>query len=133
MYREKIIVATFSLINLILFTHIIFYLGLPSSDLGFSLMLFPVSVGLITYIILTKAKKFNPLRALKYTNIAFFAACVIPVGIFIAYFYNAEPMYATRTGRPFNPVIEKCIDTCSTLFTDNPNTTSECIMKCVRK
>ncbi len=97
MKRQKIFVIISSIINLALLGFALLLL-INKSIFGLFLTLFPLTIGLITFFIVKKVKKFEIMRALKYSHIAYFASYLIPVGLFIIYLYTKQPIIVAMYG-----------------------------------
>ena len=88
MKGEKVFVIIFSIINaLLLILSIVIIMMNPNNNfyngVGLFLLIWPLIIGCFTFIVTKYVKKFDIWRALKYTNIIYFAAYIIPLLFFI--------------------------------------------------
>lgn len=128
MNSQTIFVVILSIVNIVLLGFALFVLT-NETGIGLFLTLFPLTMGLITFFIVKKFKKFELMRALKYFNVAYFAFFVLPVGIFILYFILFAPRVVAMYGVQLDPIVQECYMKCRTIA----NQTSEAIRSCIEK
>ncbi|MFW6383230.1 MAG: hypothetical protein ACOCZQ_01155 [Nanoarchaeota archaeon] len=127
--KEKIFVIISSIVNIFLLGFALFVLIFWGVIiLGLLLTFFPLAVGLMTFLIVTKVKRFDLMRALKYFNLAYFASFVLPVGIILLlhFFPPVQPMYGVQVET--DPVMQQCYEKCGEIA----NQTSEAFRNCVK-
>jgi amino acid transporter len=126
MDKQKILTIILSIINIAWLLFSLIVLLQEGSEL--IIMFLPLVIGLITFVILKKIRKFETIRALKYSNIAF----IIPVGIMLGlYFLFYNPIMRTAGSDVINPAHEQCYQLCQNKTQEFINATKNCIKTCL--
>ena len=129
MRGQKIFVIISSIINIALLGFALFVL-MNEAGIGLFLTLFPLGVALITFFITKKIKNFELMRALKYSNIAYFASYLIPVGVFISFMYVKQPIAVSEYAVRMDPIMEQCYQKCSEIVNRTSDAFKDCINNC---
>ncbi|MCF7907199.1 hypothetical protein K9K85_02890 [Patescibacteria group bacterium] len=127
MNGQKIFVGILTVLNLIWLGFSIFVLFKePSTGL---IMMIPLAIGLITFFITKKVKKFDTFRAFKYASIAFF----IPAGIIfvLGFWYIGAGGERTAGVAMIDPLHEQCYEMCRNTTQEITNATRDCINNCL--
>jgi hypothetical protein len=127
MNGQKIFVGILTVINLIWLGFSIFVLFKEFST-GL-IMMIPLAIGLITFFITKKVKKFDTFRAFKYASLGFF----IPAGIIFALGFLYIGAGGGRTaGVPMiDPLHWQCYEMCRNATQEITNATRDCINNCL--
>lgn len=125
---QKIFVIIASIIDLALFGFALLVVTQGVRTVGLLLTFFPLLVGVITFMIVKLAKKFELLRAIKYSTVAYFASYVLPVGLFLI-FQPPRQMAMPVYGAQMQPYNQACWQKCNEIV----NKTSQLFLDCLRK
>lgn len=125
MRGQTVFVSILALINLVWLGITIFVLT-KTPVIGI-IMFIPILIGLITYFITKKIKKFETFKAFKYANIA----CCIPVGI-VVLLLIVFGFGMTRTAGvvAIDPITQQCLQACRNITKEVTNATETCIQTC---
>jgi protein tyrosine phosphatase len=89
----------------------------------------PLAIGLITFFITKKVKKFDTFKAFKYASLGFF----IPAGIIfvLGLFYIGAGGGRTAGVAMPDPIYQQCMETCRNTTQEITNATRDCINNCL--
>ena len=128
MDKQKTLTIILSIINAIWIIYSINIMFTHNLSKGL-FFLIPIGLGIITFLILNKIKKFETIRALKYANLV----SIIPIGIILILynlFFRIIPQ--PLSGTMVDPVSEQCWQMCRNTTQEVTNATKECIEKCIQ-
>lgn len=134
MNKEKLFVTISSIVNAILLLFIIYAtMYLHFEMIGVIMIIFPLLVAGITLFISNKVKKHSFQKSMKYANIAYFLAYVIPLGLFALALILFPPRVVAMYGVEMPIGVEECLEYCRELGEQTSEYVQECMSNCFNR